>query len=316
MKRHLTTLAAAVALTVVAGAAWAYWSAGSVPGGNGAAAASSVNQGATPSASVNAQSVTVSWAATTLANGQPVTGYVVKRYDSITQAAQTVLAGCAGTVTGTSCVENNVPTGLWRYSVTPVVGTNWQGAESAKSSAVTVLGLDPTAPTNSLTLSSVSGGAYLSGTTVFYRGTAAGSLRLTNAVSDAGSGPASSQTGALTGTSTGWTHAPSTVSSPAGGPYVSNAFDWTAGTTSGPGEAVTGRDVAGNTAVTNLTFANDSTPPGAGTISYADGFAANRSVSRHLHHRDRWRLRHCDPPPAARHRPPDRQHLRRVRSLR
>ena len=37
--------------------------------------------------------------------------------------------------------------------------------------------------------------------------------------------------------------------------------------------------MAGNTAVTNLTFINDSTAPTAGTITYANGFAAGRSVS-------------------------------------
>ncbi len=269
----------AVALTIVAATAWAYWSAGSVPGGNGASAATTVNQGATPSGSAVAQSVTVSWAATTLAGGQAVGGYLVKRYDSSTLAPQTVLGACTGTITSTSCVENNVPAGVWRYTVTPVIGTHWQGAESAMSSPVTVLAPDLTAPTNSLTLSSVTGGAYLDGgTTVYYRGTAAGSFRLTNAVADAGSGPASSQTAALTGTTTGWTHTPSTVSTPAGGPYVSNTFSWTAGTTSGPGEAVTGRDVADNSAVTNLTFTNDSTVP-TGSVSYPDGVTTGRSVS-------------------------------------
>ena len=278
MKRFLATLAIAIALTVVAASAWAYWSAGSMPGGSGAAAASSVNQGATPTASATGASVTVSWAATTLANGQAVSGYLVKRYDAGTLAAQTVLSACNGTIATTSCVESGVPNGSWKYAVTPVFATNWQGPESAKSATVTVNN-DTTAPTNSISLSSVTGGAYLTGTAIYYRGTAAGSLRLTNAVADAGSGPASSSTAALTGTSTGWSHTPSSVSTPAGGPFVSNAFDWTAGTTTGPGEAVTGRDVAGNTAVTNLTFTDDSTPPTAGTISYADGFSAGRSVS-------------------------------------
>ena len=63
-----------------------------------------------------------------------------------------------------------MPSGLWRYSVTPVIGANWQGAESAMSTPVTVAALDLTAPTNSLSLSSVSGGAFLSGTTLYYRG--------------------------------------------------------------------------------------------------------------------------------------------------
>ena len=60
---------------------------------HGAAAASSVNQGATPTASAPSTTVTVSWSATTLANGQAVSGYLVKRYDAATLAAQTVLLG-------------------------------------------------------------------------------------------------------------------------------------------------------------------------------------------------------------------------------
>ena len=133
MKRHLATLAIAVALTFVAATAWAYLSAGSVPGGNGAAAASSVNQGATPTASATGSTVTVSWAPTTLANGQAVSGYLVKRYDAGTQAAQTILSACTGTIAATSCVESNVPNGSWTYAVTPVLATSWQGPESAKS---------------------------------------------------------------------------------------------------------------------------------------------------------------------------------------
>ncbi len=146
MKRHLATLAVAVALTFVAATAWAYMSAGSVPGGRGAAAASSVNQGATPTASATGSTVTVSWTATTLANGQAVSGYLVKRYDASTSAAQTVLAGCAGTLTAVSCVETGVPDGSWRYSVTPVLATNWQGAESAKSATVNIDTTAPAAP--------------------------------------------------------------------------------------------------------------------------------------------------------------------------
>ena len=105
---------------------------------------------------------------------------------------------------------------------------------------------------------------------MYYRGTAAGSLRLSNAVVDLGSGPASSATAALGGTSTGWTHTPSTVSTPAGGPFVSNLFSWGAGTTSAPTEVVTGRDVSGNTAQTSLSFVNDSTNPD-GSITYPNG---------------------------------------------
>jgi hypothetical protein len=278
VRRHLIALGAASALTLVATTAWAYWSAGTAPGANGAAAASAVNQGATPTASATGSSVTVSWAASTLATGRAVSGYLVKRYDATTQAAQTILSACTGTVAATSCVESNVPNGSWKYTVTPVFATNWRGPESARSAAVTV-NVDTTAPTNSITLSSVTGGAFLTGTTVYYRGSAAGGFRLTNAVADGGSGPASSSTAALSGTSAGWAHTASTVSTPTGGPYVSNPFSWASGTTSSPGETVTGRDVAGNTAAASLTFSNDSTPPTAGTIGYTDGFASGRSAS-------------------------------------
>jgi hypothetical protein len=274
--RRLVTLGLALFLSVGTAEVWGYWTAGSVVGGAGASAAVTVNQGPTPTAVMAGQVATVSWAASTLSDGQPVGGYTVARYDATSLAPQTVGAGCAGTITATSCTEENVPAGSWKYAVTPVIGANWRGAESAKSNAVTT---DPVAPTNSISLSATGGAASLSGTTVHYRGSAAGSLRVTNAVSDAGSGPASSATGPLTGTATGWSHTPSTVSTPAGGPYESAPFTWGSSTTSSPGVAVTGRDVAGNTAVTNLGFVNDSTAPTAGTVSYVDGSTTGGTVS-------------------------------------
>ncbi len=132
------------------------------------------------------------------------------------------------------------------------------------SALVTNVRVDNTAPANALSLSSVApaGSAFLSGTTVYYRGSPAGSFQLTNAVSDAGSGPASSTFPALGGVATGWTHTGQTISTPVGGPYVStSAFAWSAGTSSSPTEAVQGADNAGNTVTTTLTFTNDTTAP-------------------------------------------------------
>ena len=203
-------------------------------------------------------------------NGSAVTGYLIKRYDAAL-ASQTILSACTGTITATTCVESGVPDGSWRYSVTPVFATNWRGVESAKSGAVVV---DTTPPVNVLSLSALTGNAFKSGTTVFYRGAAAGSFTLTNAVSDAGTGPASSTTAALAGTTAGWTHSPATVSAPAGGPYVSNPFSWTASTSSAPTESVTGLDVAGNTVTTALTFTNDTAGPTAGALT-VNGVAAS-----------------------------------------
>ncbi|MCW2505367.1 MAG: laminin sub domain 2, partial [Actinomycetia bacterium] len=135
---------AAVLLAVLCGvgvgaAAWAYWGAPISGGGDGAAVAASVSQGATPSASQTApQTVTVSWGASSLDNGQAAGGYVVKRYDANTAAVQTILSNCTGTVAAVTCVEGSVPDGQWKYTVTPVIGAYWQGAESAKSGTVVV----------------------------------------------------------------------------------------------------------------------------------------------------------------------------------
>ena len=274
--RALLLMSASALLVLVGGAAWSYWLVTATAGSAGSALATSVNAGATPTANASGTSVTVSWSASTLANGMAVTGYEITRYDSSTLAVQTILSACTGVVTTPSCVESSVPAGTWRYTVTPVFSTNWRGTESAMSTAVTV---DTVAPVNALSLSNVSGGAALVGTTIYYRGSAAGSFTLTNTLTDAGSGPASSQTGALGGTTTGWTHTPSTVSAPTGGPYVSNPFTWVNPTTSSPTVAVTGRDVVGNTATTNLTFVDDRTTPTAGTLSYPNGYQPGRSVT-------------------------------------
>jgi hypothetical protein len=131
---------------------------------------------------------------------------------------------------------------------------------------------------NVLTLSDVTGGAHLTSSSVYYRGAAAGSFTLTNALTDADPGPASSTTTALTGSTSGWTHTPSTVSAPAGGPFVSNPFSWAPASSGSPSEAVTGRDGAGSTATTTLTFTDDSTPATGGSLSYPDGYQSDPTV--------------------------------------
>jgi hypothetical protein len=92
--------------------------------------------GATPTGSVNSHNVTVSWTASTFAGGVAVPSYVVKRYDAL-GTVQTIGAACSGLVSATSCVEAGVPTGTWKYSITPAAGT-WRGTEGAQSSTVVV----------------------------------------------------------------------------------------------------------------------------------------------------------------------------------
>ena len=268
--------AIAVALSLVSGVCWGYWAAGSEPGGNGASRAASVDAGATPTTSAMRGTVTVTWTASTLSTTTPVTGYEVNRYDATALAPQTIGSACAGLVTAATCTEDGVPTGTWVYTVTPRFATNWQGAESAPSLTQTV---DATPPSNALSLTSVTGGAALAGDTAYYRGVEAGSFRLTNAVSDANSGPASSETHALTGGAAGWTHIPSTATTPTNGPYESTPFTWSAGTSSQPVEVVTGRDVAGNSVDQSLSFVNDSTAPTGSSLDYPDGLQSGSSVS-------------------------------------
>jgi hypothetical protein len=140
----LVMVAVAVSLPSAATAGWkgagsgsAYARAKTMPGGN------------TPTASVSNRSVTVSWTAPS--GGAPATGYIVKRFDG-SGSPQTIGANCSGTIGGTSCTENAVPAGSWRYSVTPV-NANWRGAESAQSPAVSVG--SPTLSLDSATVTSL-----------------------------------------------------------------------------------------------------------------------------------------------------------------
>ncbi|MCW2549012.1 MAG: Ice-binding protein [Mycobacterium sp.] len=269
------SLALGIVTALMVASAWGYWSPGPGSGGEGASSAATITQGATPTASATGGSVTVSWAASNVTIGHPATGYAVKRFDATTLVAQTILTNCTGTVAATTCTESSVPSGQWKYSITPKLGTFWTGPESLKSNTVTI---DSTAPVNVITATAGTGDVFKSSNTVYYRGADAGSFTLTNTLTDSESGPASSTTAILGATSTGWTHTPSTVAAPTGGPYVSEVFSWASSTTSSPTELVTGRDAAGNTAATSLTYVNDSTPPGGGSVAYTNGYQSDQSV--------------------------------------
>lgn len=139
-RRVLWGTCAALALALIGGVAWGFWTAGVAPGSSGSSAAAAVNQVATPSVSLSSRRVTVNWAPATLSNGDPVTGYVVRRFDADTLAPQPIGSGCEGTRTTSTCTESRVPAGQWVYSVTATVGTLWRGPESARSSPVTITG--------------------------------------------------------------------------------------------------------------------------------------------------------------------------------
>jgi uncharacterized repeat protein (TIGR01451 family) len=143
LRRPVTVIAIAAIAVVGAGVALGFWTGVGQVQGTGAGAATTVNAGPTPTVNAaGASGVLVSWNASTLANTGAVGGYLVKRYDAGTNVSQTVLTGCAGTITATSCTETSIPVGDWKYTVTPTVGDNWRGTEGAKSAAIATSSID------------------------------------------------------------------------------------------------------------------------------------------------------------------------------
>jgi hypothetical protein len=135
MRRFVVPLVLVVAVAFPGGAAAAWRLLAS---GSGSAKAKTLGSGNLPTASVSGRKVTLAWTASTYTSGGTVAAYVVKRYQAVTGVAQTVGAACSGTISALTCTENNVPTGSWRYTVTPAAG-NWRGTESPKTGAVTVV---------------------------------------------------------------------------------------------------------------------------------------------------------------------------------
>jgi hypothetical protein len=143
------------------------------------------------------------------------------------------------------------------------------------TSGTTAVNRDTAAPTHALSLSSASG-AFLSGSTLYYKGNTVGSFSLVDALADPWSGPASVTYPAIA--TTGWTHALETVATPAGGPYTSSTFSWTASPSNPVGYSVSGSDNASNTSSSALTFASDITAPSGGSVSYTNGMVYRTSV--------------------------------------
>ena len=138
---------------------------------------------------------------------------------------------------------------------------------------------DSTAPAVTLTRSATSGNSLLTGSTLYYRGVAAGSFTLSSTVTDAGSSGASASTTALTPANSGWSHTPSNVSTPTGGPYVSNPFSWTAGTTGTLSETVTGYDNSGNGTNKTISLVEDSAGPTGGALGHPVGVQSSTSLT-------------------------------------
>jgi len=219
--------------------------------------------------------VTTSWTGVAPPTGS-LAGYYVTRY-----AGSTPSNACgtdpttpatylpAGTLT---CNDTAVTDGTYTYRVTAVF-RSWTST-SGPGNVVTVVG-DGSHPSQSVTMSVGASNAYLGGATVYFRSAAGGSFTLTDTVNDTGSGPASATFPAVT--ASGWTHAAETVSAGTGtGPvvYSSSPYAFGAGAAIPSGHVVTGRDAAGNTVDTPLTFVADDTGPTGGSLT-VNGVAAS-----------------------------------------
>ena len=143
--RRLLRLTVPVVLgAVAAGTAWGFWSGGVAEGSSGRAEVTSVEPVSAPTATSERSSVTLTWSPGTLADGTPVTGYVVRRRGEATGAVTAAGTGCTGVLTATTCTESGVPDGSWSYSVTPRFATSWTGPASPWSAPLTVDASGPT----------------------------------------------------------------------------------------------------------------------------------------------------------------------------
>src|SRR5262249_42868639 len=150
-----------------------------------------------------------------------------------------------GSSTGTSVAIPNVE---GTYPIKFFSVDNVGNAESVQTGpTILVDKSNPTISATAITSVSPAGSAIKSGTTVYYRGAAAGSLQLQVSGADSGgSGLASASFPTLGGTTGGWAH--TTQSVPGGGPSFTstNGFAWPAGETASPTEALSVADAAAN----------------------------------------------------------------------
>jgi hypothetical protein len=256
--------------------AMGFWS-GPETKGKGTVAVASMSQGATPNVSQEGDSdVAVNWTEGSMPGVGAADGYLITRYDADTNEAYPALPGCGGNVVVLDCIEVGVPAGRWEYTVTPIAGDSWLGAESERSDAVTVSGPEPL--TQSFSLDGASG-AFLVDTTLYYKGDEAGGFRLADMITPAGGRqPASAGFPAIA--TSGWVHDIELVTERGanGGPFVSSEFTWDADPTNPTSYVVTGTDESGFTGSAAIAFESDTTPPSGGDISYPDTVVTSLSV--------------------------------------
>ena len=198
------------------------------------------------------------------AGGNPLSGKTVTLDDagatSVILPASTTSNGAG--VASFTATSTAIETAVYTATADAIVVTD--------TASVGFVFNDNTPPTNTVTLASGTG-AYLTGTTLYYRPAAAGSFTLSSAVVDGGSGPGSAAYPAVG--QAGWTHGLETVSTPAGGPYVSGAFSWTNAASGNFGVDVEAADAwtPPNTSITTVNVTEDSTAPTGHSVTVTGG---------------------------------------------
>ena len=155
-----------------------------------------------------------------------------------------------------------------------IVARATDNAGNTTDSAAVAVTVDNTPPVHGLTMASGSG-AYLAGATMYFKGDAAGSFVLHDALTDATSGPASVDYPDVA--TSGWTHASESTSIGPG--FASSTFSWTSAPSLPGGYVVTGHDLAGNQAAQPVAFVSDTTAPAGGSVSYTGGYTTVASVA-------------------------------------
>lgn len=156
--RKLPWVAATLSLLLATGTpAYAFWAATS-SSSRATAAADALSPGSAPTVNASGASLSVNWTAGTTINGRAASGYKVTRFSTASGGTGTpATGGCAGTLTTTSCTEQNVPGGIWYYTVTPTIAL-WNGAESPRSTGVSNDSNPPTTSASWLSPASNSSG--------------------------------------------------------------------------------------------------------------------------------------------------------------
>ena len=219
---------------------------------------------------VTASSYSVAWTNFNADTGSGFASSVIERAvstDCITYTPDSPAptgTSISETTTGRNATLTNDT--CYRYTLT---GTDNVGNTTVRS--IIVAFNDGTNPAATYSLTNASN-AVLSGTTLYYRSTLAGSFKLVADITDYGSGPAS-ETFPLINTA-GWTHAAETVTTSTGShptkSYSSSTYSWTANPTnptSTTARTLTSTDVAGNPATQAITFTADNTVPTGGSIT-------------------------------------------------